>query len=93
MTTLTTTDHETIRRWAEARNGKPARVRTTGSAGDAGVIRLDFPDYSGEESLEEISWDTWFDKFEAQGLALIYQETTDGGETSNFNKLVRREET
>ena len=90
MATQTTTDHDTIRDWAEARGARPACVRGTGSSGDPGIIRLDFPGYSGEDSLEEISWDDWFDKFEEQGLALIYQEQTQGGEESNFNKLVSR---
>lgn len=91
MTTHTTTDHDTIRRWAESRGGEPACVRGTGSADDPGIIRLDFPGYSGEESLEKISWNQWFDKFEEQGLALIYQEQTDSGDKSNFNKLVERD--
>ena len=30
----TTTDHATIRAWAEARDGKPARVKGTGDAED-----------------------------------------------------------
>ena len=53
------------------------------------MIRLDFPGYSGADSLEEISWDEWFEKFDENGLALIYQEKTAEGQTSNFNKLVK----
>jgi hypothetical protein len=90
-TSTTTTDHDQIRRWAEERGGKPAHVKRTGGGDDPGVLRIDFPGYSGEESLEEISWDEWFRKFEDQGLALVYQESTADGEQSNFNKLVRRE--
>ena len=86
-----TTDHEEIREWAEERGAKPACVRKTGGKGDVGILRLDFPGYSGEESLEPIEWDQWFEKFDEQGLALLYQETTVGGEKSNFNKLVSRE--
>lgn len=37
----TTTDHEEIRRWAESRGARPARVRGTGNSGDPGIIRLD----------------------------------------------------
>ena len=86
----TTTDHQTIRNWAEERNARPACVRGTGGEEDVGMIRLDFPGYSGEESLEEISWDQWFEKFDESGLALVYQDATAGGERSNFNKLVSR---
>lgn len=58
-----------------------------------GMIRLDFPGYTGAGSLERIEWDDWFDKFEERGLALLVQDETAGGERSNFNKLVKRDET
>lgn len=87
----TTTDHDQIREWAEARGGEPACVRGTGGGGDAGLLRIDFPGYSGEDSLEHISWDEFFEKFDEQKLALLYQETTADGQQSNFNKLVRRQ--
>lgn len=85
----TTTDHDEIRAWAEARDAKPASVSDTGSGDDPGVIRLNFPGYD-EDDLEEISWDDFFEKFEENKLALLYQEETAGGERSNFNKLVSR---
>lgn len=85
------TDHDEIRQWAEERDAKPACVRGTGSRQDVGMIRLDFPGFSGEDSLEEISWDDWFDKFEESHLALLVQDQTARGERSNFNKLVNRE--
>lgn len=87
-----TTDHDAIRRWAETRGAHPACVRKTGRGpGDVGMIRLDFPGYSGKDSLEEISWDEWFDAFEKNKLALAYEETMASGQRSNFNKLVSRE--
>jgi hypothetical protein len=54
------------------------------------MIRLDFPGYSGGSSLEEISWDEWFEAFDENNLALVYQNETSKGEKSNFNKLVGR---
>lgn len=87
----TTTSHDEIRRWAEARGAHPACVKGTGGANDVGMIRLDFPGYSGGESLQPISWDDWFRAFDENNLALVYQESTSGGERSNFNKLVARE--
>lgn len=86
-----TTDHEEIRKWAEDRNGKPSVVKAT-HEGDTGILRIDFPGYSGKESLEEISWDEFFDIFEDSELALVYQEKTKDGKKSNFNKLVSRDE-
>jgi hypothetical protein len=86
----TTTDQQKIREWAEARGAKPSAVKRTGKGDDPGIIRLDFPGYSGGDSLEEISWEEWFEKFEESKLALLYQEETAGGKTSNFNKLICR---
>jgi hypothetical protein len=85
------TDHQEIRQWAEERGASPACVRRTGGGEDVGMIRLDFPGFSGEGSLEHMGWDEWFQKFDESGLALLVQETTAGGERSNFNKLVKRE--
>ena len=85
------TDHDEIKRWAEERGARPSCVRGTGGKGDIGMLRLDFPGFSGEDSLEHIEWDEWFEKFDERGLALLYQETTASGEKSNFNKIVNRE--
>jgi len=85
------TDHDEIRQWAEERDARPSCVRGTGGGNDTGMIRLDFPGYSGENSLEEIEWDDWFQKFDESNLALLVQDQTARGQKSNFNKLVGRE--
>lgn len=87
----TTTNHQTIKKWAEARSGKPVAVKRTERDGDVGLLRIDFPGYSGAESLEEITWDAFFKKFDEKQLAFLYQEETSSGEESRFFKLVRRE--
>ncbi|MBB4008611.1 hypothetical protein [Allorhizobium taibaishanense] len=86
----TTIDHKTIRTWAEARDGKPSRVAASkGSGKDGGILRIDFGE--PEDNLEPISWDQFFEIFDENGLAFLYQdETTDGG-PSRFNKFVNRE--
>ena len=80
----TTTNHEEIRRWVEERGGHPAKVKGTE------VLRIDYPGFSGEESLEEISWEKFFDAFEQNGLAFLYQDKLESGETSRFSKLIDR---
>lgn len=88
----TTTDHEFIRRWVEERGGWPARVSGTGGNGDAGLIRIDFPGFSGGDSLERISWDEWFRGFEDNDLAFLHRDLDrGGGDLDRFNKLVRRD--
>ncbi|MEX2496990.1 MAG: hypothetical protein WD448_12925 [Woeseia sp.] len=88
--TKRTHDHETIRKWVEERKARPTRVKQTGGNGDPGILRIDFPGYGGEEELEEISWDEFFQKFDEKGLDFLYQEQTEGGDTSRFNKFVSR---
>lgn len=86
-----TTNHDEIRQWVEARDGSPARVKSTSNKGDMGILRIDFPGYSGEDSLEHVEWDDWFQAFEQSGLAFLHQDKTEGGEVSRFNKLISRE--
>jgi hypothetical protein len=86
----TTTDHDEIRRWVEEHDGKPASVSGTEQGGSAGVLRVDFPGGAGEDRLEHISWDDWFDKFDKEDLAFLYQEKKASGEDSTFFKLVNR---
>ncbi len=81
-----TIDHEQIRRWAEQRGGKPAHVKRTSQGDDPGVLRIDFPGFSGEGTLEEIPWEQWFDWFDRNGLAFLFQDDRQ----SRFSKLVRR---
>jgi len=85
----TTTNHDEIRRWAEARDGKPASVKGTGGDDDAGLLRINFPG-GAEASLEEVSWDEWFEKFDEKNLAFLYQDETASGDESRFFKLVSR---
>jgi competence ComEA-like helix-hairpin-helix protein len=85
-----TIDHQTIQDWVEARGGCPAHVKRSADANDPGILRIDFPGYSGQQSLEAIDWDTWFDWFEKNQLALLLQDKTADGQQSRFNKLVRR---
>ena len=83
------TDHDKIRSWAEARDGRPARVADTREGDSGGVIRLAFG--RDDDGLEILEWEDWFANFEENGLALLVQDETAGGERSNFNKLVSRD--
>lgn len=82
----TTTDHKEIRRWVEARGGHPACVKGTGGKGDTGLLRIDYPGYSGEDTLQQISWEEFFRGFEENNLAFLYQDEKD----SRFSKFIER---
>jgi hypothetical protein len=91
MTTesTTTTDHDQIRRWVEARQGTPAAVAATEADDDSGILRVRFSEESADE-LETIGWDEFFDKFDEAELAFLYQEQTADGGTSRFHKFIKR---
>ena len=82
-----TTDHDTIRKWAERHGGKPAAVKRTHRGGDVGIVRIMFPKapHSEHDALEEISWEEFFRQFDESRLALLYEK--DG----MFSKLVGRD--
>jgi hypothetical protein len=85
-----TTDHEEIKKWVAARGGYPATVKGTTEGDEPGVLRIDYPGFSGEETLQQISWEEFFDAFEKNNLAFLYQEETKGGSESRFSKLIDR---
>jgi len=88
-----TTDHDEIREWVEARGGRPACVKTTGDKGDIGLLRIDYPGYGDDSKLQEISWCDFFEKFDKEKLAFLYQDETADGKESRFSKLISRENT
>jgi hypothetical protein len=88
----TTTDHDVIKRWIADRGGRPATVKGTGGEDDAGLLRIDFPRYGRRGSLEEVSWEDFFEKFEEKKLTFLYQDETREGKESRFFKFIRRQE-
>ena len=83
-----TTNHDEIRNWVEERGGNPARVKGTGKGDTLGVLRIDYPGYEGEDTLEKITWDEFFDAFDSNELAFLYQDDPD----SRFSKLISRDD-
>jgi hypothetical protein len=65
-------------------------VERTGRPGDPGLLRIDFPGYSGKQSLREISWEEFFQAFEENQLAFLCQDRTATGQLSRFSKFVSR---
>lgn len=78
-----TQDHEEIRRWAEDRGGKPAVVR------DTEILRFSFDD-KRNANLEPITWEQFFEIFDKANLAFLFQEKTDTGDKSRFNKFITK---
>lgn len=87
--TRTTTDRAEIREWVERQGGAPATVRDTEDGG-TGVLRIDFPGGAWTENLRPIDWDTWFETFDREQLAFVYQVEKASGDSSTFVRLVHR---
>jgi len=88
----TTTDHDEIRKWVEDHDGRPVTVKGTESGDEPGVLRIDFPGGSNGDRFDEVDWDSWFEKFDHENLAFLYQEHKADGSDSTFFKLVRRDD-
>ncbi|WP_373056742.1 hypothetical protein [Zunongwangia sp. H14] len=87
----TTTDHDTIKKWVEARDGQPALVKgTTDSGKGGGLLRINFPGYA-EENLENIEWDKFFSIFDENNLQFLYQEKLKDGNDSRFFKFIAKD--
>ena len=84
---MTTSNHEVIRAWIEAREGRPAVVSTPGKAA---TLRVDFG--AGDEDLRPIEWEDFFKVLDDNNLAFVHQDMTAEGSTSRFNKFVPREQ-
>jgi hypothetical protein len=91
-TAVRTQDHNEIRHWVEERGGFPATVKSTSEDHEPGLLRIDFPDYSGNETLKRIDWDSFFEKFDEEDLDFLHQDETAEGKTSRFCKFVAHDE-
>ena len=76
---LYTREHDLIQRWAEARGGKPARVK------GSDVLRLAFDRLP--PNWEPISWEQFFQLFERDRLTFLYDDAAG----SRICKLTRGE--
>ena len=89
MATEPITDHDRIRRWAEARRARPARVIVSGGQSDPALLRFDFPGVRSTETVQAISWAQWFKAFDEHRLALLVEP--EGTQRSKIHKLVSRD--
>ncbi|WP_225741302.1 hypothetical protein [Halorussus halophilus] len=67
-----TTTHETVRTWVESNGAKPA-LRTDETQGERELPYIYYPGTDGDddESVEETSWEAFFERFDAHELALV----------------------
>ena len=80
-----TTDRETVRTWVEETNAKPA-YRTTDA--DERELHVHHPDRDSTESVEEIEWDEFHQRFDEDEMALMRHGE---GESGRFELIPRTE--
>ncbi|ELY75212.1 hypothetical protein [Natrinema gari] len=81
-----TTDPERIRKWAEARDAVPVRIRDSEGHGYSFARR----DELGERH-EEVTWDEFTERFEDDDLVFVYHEAEPTGEEMGFFEIVERD--
>ena len=79
-----THDHAEIKNWIKARDGRPAMLKDEPNA-----LTLRFKELESG-AMKLISWTKFFQRFEEDNLALVYQEVGDGGEIRSFCRLLPR---
>jgi hypothetical protein len=84
-----TTDHDFIRDWTAGHSGMPAMYRRIGQIGQGDLV-INFPGDGSDEPLVDISWADFFQRFEDQNLAFVYQESDTGAENERFYGLIDR---
>lgn len=83
-----TDNHEIIRKWVEERDREPALVETVVDKEKAGkLLRIRFFDET-YESLNNISWELFYQIFDENNMAFLYQEKTIDGSQSKFYKFI-----
>lgn len=83
-----TTNQKDIMEWASRRGAIPSSIKGTQDEGTvAGILKFDF---TGDESLEPLAWQEFFDKFEKEKLNFIYREMEEDGNYSHWYEFEDR---
>jgi hypothetical protein len=85
---VSTTDHETIKKWVEERGGIPVAVK--GLCDEISMLRIEFPETESKDPIRPMSWEEFFTHFEQNDLEFLYQEKTPDGRQSRFGRFVSR---
>ena len=86
----TTDNHEIIQNWVEERSGQPALADGIIDKGKAGrMLRINFSSNT-KEGLNDISWELFFEIFDENNLAFLYQEENIDGDQAKFYKIINK---
>lgn len=77
-----TTDPEVIQNWAISRSGYPAIGKRLQDTEIVSELCINFTDTQSSSSIEPISWEEFFRKFQEKKLVFLYQDKNSAGEVS-----------
>lgn len=95
----TTIDHQEIKLWSQAHDGKPEILFDPDAGKDVPQLRINFPGRQDDVFLAETSktkivdWEKFFIEFEKQQLAFRYNELAEGEDLSMAYEFIKRNET
>lgn len=88
--TARTTDHRSIRHWAEDHKGRPVAVKYAGTD-PAATLRFEFGDRRVDPDVDELTWADFFERFEDLRLAFVHERPGPNGARGEFHKFVPRD--
>ena len=83
-----TIDHAEIKEWITAKGGFPARAQEASDQPVEAQLCVGFD--RDNTALKEISWDEFFQIFDAHRLGFSFQEEPETGADIRVNKLAKR---
>lgn len=87
-----TVDNKEIRGWVEAHGGMPVVLKEAVEEDEEGEESSDMLHISfdpNDINMEEMEWDEFFERFDNENLALVYDEITPEGTIPDFELLDR----
>lgn len=87
-----TTDRKEIREWIEEQGGMPVvlkEVREDDEDGEESSDMLHISFDPNDPNMEEMEWDEFFERFDNDNLALVYDDITPKGTLPDFELVDR----
>lgn len=85
-----TTDHSTVQRWAERRDGRPASLADGEDDRETREGTLGFRFGGTADDPDIIPWERFFRRFDEANLAFVYEEEGSDGDVDTRYEFVDR---
>lgn len=79
-----TADNDEIRAWMEEHGALPAVLKETSDNGEESPDMLQISFNPNDPNMKEMDWEEFFERFENENLALVYDDATPKGEIPEF---------